>query len=34
MNDYSKNIVLDGWHRAYMNRERFARHAPQMAFLD
>jgi len=29
-----KTIHLDGWHRVYMNRERFARHAPQVAFLD
>jgi hypothetical protein len=29
-----KTIDLDGWHRVYMNRERFARHAPQIAFLD
>jgi hypothetical protein len=29
-----KTITLDGWHRVYMNRERFARHAPQIAFLD
>src|SRR5262249_10317554 len=29
-----KTIYLDGWHRVYMNRERFARHAPQIAFLD
>lgn len=29
-----KSIHLDGWHRVYMNRERFARHAPQIAFLD
>jgi len=29
-----KTIHLDGWHRVYMNRERFARHAPQIAFLD
>jgi len=25
---------LDGWHRVYMNRERFAKHARQIAFLD
>jgi len=29
-----KTIVLDGWHRVYMNRERFARHAQEVAFLD
>jgi hypothetical protein len=29
-----KTIDLIGWHRVYMNRERFARHAPQIAFLD
>jgi hypothetical protein len=29
-----QTIDLDGWHRVYMNRERFARHAPQIAFLD
>jgi len=29
-----KTIDLAGWHRVYMNRERFARHAPQIAFLD
>ena len=29
-----KTVHLDGWHRVYMNRERFARHAPQIAFLD
>jgi hypothetical protein len=29
-----KTIDLDGWHRVYMNRERLARHAPQIAFLD
>ncbi len=29
-----KTIHLYGWHRVYMNRERFARHAPQIAFLD
>ncbi len=29
-----KTIDLDGWHRVYMNRERFARHAQQIAFLD
>jgi hypothetical protein len=29
-----KTVTLDGWHRVYMNRERFARHAPQIAFLD
>jgi hypothetical protein len=29
-----KTIDLDGWHRVYMNRERFARHSPQIAFLD
>jgi hypothetical protein len=29
-----KIIYLDGWHRVYMNRERFARHARQIAFLD
>ena len=29
-----KTIYLDGWHRVHMNRERFARHARQIAFLD
>jgi hypothetical protein len=29
-----KPIYLDGWHRVYMNRERFAKHAKQIAFLD
>jgi hypothetical protein len=29
-----KTIDLAGWHRVYMNRERFARHAPQIAFLN
>jgi hypothetical protein len=29
-----KTIHLDGWHRVYLNQERFARHAPQIAFLD
>jgi len=29
-----KTIHLDGWHRVYMNRERFAQHARQIAFLD
>jgi hypothetical protein len=29
-----KTIDLDDWHRVYMNRERFAQHAPQIAFLD
>jgi len=29
-----KTIDLDGWRRVYMNRERFARHAPRIAFLD
>ena len=29
-----KTIRLDGWHRVYMNQERFARHAAQIAFLD
>jgi hypothetical protein len=29
-----KTIDFDGWHRVYMNRERLARHAPQIAFLD
>ncbi len=29
-----KTIDLVGWHRVYMNRERFARHAQQIAFLD
>jgi hypothetical protein len=28
------DVRLDGWHRVYMNRERLARHAPQIAFLD
>ena len=29
-----KTINLWCWHRVYMNRERFAKHAPQIAFLD
>ena len=29
-----KTVDLYGWHRVYMNRERFAKHAPQIAFLD
>jgi hypothetical protein len=29
-----KTIRLDEWHRVYMNRERFATHARQIAFLD
>jgi hypothetical protein len=29
-----KTIHLDGWHRVHMNRERFAKHARQIAFLD
>jgi hypothetical protein len=30
-----KTVHLDGWHRVYLNRERFAAHAMQMiAFLD
>ena len=29
-----KTIRLDGWYHVYMNRERFARHAVQVAFLD
>jgi hypothetical protein len=29
-----KTIDLVGWYRVYMNRERFARHAPLIAFLD
>lgn len=29
-----KTVHLDGWHRVYMNRERLARHAPRVAFLD
>lgn len=29
-----KTVELDGWHRVYMNRERFAAHARQIAFLD
>jgi hypothetical protein len=29
-----KTIHLDGWHRVYMNRERFAKHAKLVAFLD
>jgi hypothetical protein len=29
-----KTIYLDGWHRVYMNRERFAPHSFQVAFLD
>jgi len=29
-----KTIHLDGWHRVYLNRERFAAHARQIAFLD
>ena len=29
-----RTIDLWCWHRVYMNRERFAKHAPQIAFLD
>lgn len=29
-----RTIYLVGWHRVYMNRERFAPHAAQIAFLD
>jgi hypothetical protein len=29
-----KTITLYGWHRVYMNRERFARQAAGIAFLD
>jgi hypothetical protein len=29
-----KTIHLGDWHRVYMNRERFAQHARQIAFLD
>jgi hypothetical protein len=29
-----KTIRPEGWHRVYLNRERFARHATQIAFLD
>lgn len=29
-----KTVFLDGWHRVHMNRERFARHAAQVVFLD
>jgi hypothetical protein len=29
-----KTIGLAGWHRVSMNRERFARYAPQIAFLE
>jgi hypothetical protein len=29
-----KTVHLDGWHRVYMNRERSAQHARQIAFLD
>jgi hypothetical protein len=29
-----KTIDLGCWHRVFMNRERFAKHAPQIAFLD
>lgn len=29
-----KTVCLDGWHRVYMNRERFAPHSVQVAFLD
>jgi hypothetical protein len=29
-----KTIHLDGWHRVHMNRERFAAHGRQIAFLD
>lgn len=29
-----KTIDLWCWHRVFMNRERFAKHAPQIAFLD
>ncbi len=29
-----KTVYLNGWHRVYMNRERFAPHAVAIAFLD
>ena len=29
-----KTLHLERWHRVYMNRERFAAHAGQIAFLD
>jgi hypothetical protein len=29
-----KTIDLAGWHRVYRDRARFARHTPQIAFLD
>ncbi len=29
-----KTIDLNGWHRVYMNRERFAKHAVGIVFLD
>ena len=29
-----KTVYLDGWHRVYMNRERYALNALQIAFLD
>ena len=29
-----KTVHLDGWHRVYLNRERCAPHARQVAFLD
>lgn len=29
-----RTIRLYEWHRVYLNRERFAAHAPQIAFLD
>jgi len=29
-----RTVILDGWHRVVMNRERFAAHAVQVAFLN
>ncbi|MDX1979399.1 MAG: hypothetical protein SFV51_03960 [Bryobacteraceae bacterium] len=29
-----RTVWLDGWHRVFLNRERFAPHARQIAFLD
>jgi len=29
-----KTVTLWCWHRVFMNQERFAKHAPQIAFLD
>ena len=30
----TRPLISRCWHRVFMNRERFAKHAPQIAFLD